>query len=48
VGPERGAHGGGVRRAAHDADLPDTGVGVGDDVLITLDVEAEAVAEATG
>ena len=28
-----------------NADLPDSGVVVGDDVLITLDIEAEAVAE---
>ena len=31
-----------------NADLQDTGVVVGDDVLITLDVEAEAVEEKTG
>ena len=31
-----------------NADLQDTGVVVGDDVLITLDIEAEAVEEKTG
>ena len=31
-----------------NADLQDTGVVVGDDVLITLDIEAEAVEEKSG